>query len=62
MRQKIAEKGYETVTVEEIDKISRLRAARTKLALKGICLLQGESINDELLETVGLLVLYRQEL
>ena len=50
------------MTVEEIDRISRLRAARTKLALKGICLLQGESINDELLETVGLLVLYRQEL
>jgi hypothetical protein len=50
------------VTVEEIDEISRLRASLTTFALKGICLLQGENISDELLETIGLLVLYRQEL
>lgn len=42
LREKIAKHGYEAVTVKEVDEISRLRAALTTFALKGICLLQGE--------------------
>jgi predicted amino acid racemase len=49
LREKISKSGYEAVTVKEIDDISRLRAAKTTYALKGICLLQGEAISDELL-------------
>lgn len=62
LREKVAREGYAGVTIEEIDEISRLRTALTTFALRGVCLLQGEEVSEEVAETVGLLVLYRQEL
>jgi hypothetical protein len=62
LRDKINKSGYASVTVKETYEISRLRAALTICSLKGTALLQNEPINEELFETIGLIVLYRREL
>ena len=62
LRRKVTEQGYEAVTVDEIHQISKLRAAKTVHALRGVALLRGDQPSEELFENIGLMVLYRREL